>query len=841
MAGACYIHVLLMLLRFLATIVLFAVRPFSAAVMSFAVRPFAAVVRSFAVRMLPFAVAVRSFVVRPFVAVVLSTAVTLMCATLPSALAISCSAAMGDDMNCTAFVVYRPQRGDTFDDVVRRFAQDPVVNRYPFRNDSGPDNDLLLLFPVACSCNESRRQYETDLFYTVQSGDTLSRIADREYDSLISISDMVKVNGISVEDFIDVAWRLKIAIRCACNSSSAGREFESYLTISSKSTSDTPSGVAQRFNTTVDAIQRVNGLFGSDFVDFEGPLIVPTHRIFHREPSAPDSLVSSSSIPIPMTPCVPTTVLPSLPTPVSPVWPSAVTSPPPSLTISMSRSQSRPSASTSRIVPAWLWGLIAVPVVMFVAICALIVYIVRQFPRELSCRTCGPAFGLSQQCQHQGPAYGIDDRDKVKGLKAAKRPRQHYTPDKRWRGVKNMDDQACRRKEASGCAFVNGCGGGGGKKLGKGGGGKRGRQGVRREIKWQSGKHKTLEEDGRKFVIFSLKELEEATDGFSSDSKIGRGSSCEVFYAQLRGREVAIKRMRLAWRREFQKELKILSQVHHRHLVELIGFCTHGYLLLVYEYCHQGTLSSHLHSPDACGGPLDWRTRVQIALDAAQALLYIHDQVCPAYIHCDIKSVNILLDRDLRGKVADFGVTKLIRPEGESGGSAISGDPRKPRKKKDTVSTKVAGTWGYMAPEYMIYGEVTPSSDVYSFGVVLLELIAGQRAILPRERVAAAAASELAPQPPSIPKTLASSVAPLIKQMTSAEEVSVIVDPQLGIAYPRDLTFELARVAAQCVELEPEDRPNMRRIVYVLDETLETYLMRSLHADYEISIDSVPV
>ncbi|GBG87053.1 lysin motif receptor-like kinase (LysM-RLK) [Chara braunii] len=777
-----------------------------------------------------------------------ATALMSMSAILSSAVGIPCSVAMGDDKNCTAFVAYRPRRADTWHDLAIRFAQDPVINPYPILIHGGSDNDLLTLlslFPVPCSCNESRRQFETDIFYTVETGDSLSGIAYLKYESLLSVADMVQANGVSDPDYVRVGWRLKIAIRCACNSSSsAGRDFDSYITYCPNSTFETPADVAQRFNTTVAAIRTVNGIVGPRFDLFDRdnrPLVIPTHRIFQR-PSAPP------------------------PVDATPVMPSVATPPAPS--VSGPRSRSSFAVSSSQIALSVLSALV---VVIFGVICALIVCFVRQLRLA---RSTGARFGLCLRLRPSAPR-GIGDREVDK---ATRRPRQCYPlppppPPPPQRVKRGRDEEVILHKfdcgEAAagravaevGCCEANDVGRagaeGGGRRGGMGGGG--GGGGVRRDhIK----RHKCetdnkvinnldlseLEKEGRKFIVFSREELEQASNGFSSDNQIGRGSSCRVFYAQLRDREVAIKRMRLVWRRQFQKELRILSQVHHRHLVELIGFCTEQYLFLVYEYCHQGTLSSHLHSPDTCGGPLDWRTRVQIALDAAQALLYIHDRVHPAYVHCDIKSLNILLDRDLRGKVADFGVIKLIMPEGESLAAA---GLRHSRKKNGTLSTKFAGTWGYMAPEYMIYGEVTPSCDVYSFGVVLLELITGQRAILPRERLAAAENSELAThvtQPPTLPATLASSVAPLIKQMTAAEDVSAIVDPRLDIAYPTDLTLQLARLAAQCVELEPDDRPEMKRVVYVLDETLSLAISRVCSSNTDdkmlavrIAQDSIPV
>ncbi|GBG80031.1 hypothetical protein CBR_g30400 [Chara braunii] len=130
-----------------------------------------------------------------------------------------------------------------------------------------------------------------------------------------------------------------------------------------------------------------------------------------------------------------------------------------------------------------------------------------------------------------------------------------------------------------------------------------------------------------------------------------------------------------------------------------------------------GTLSQHLHNPANYGyKPLRWNERVQIALDAARALEYIHEHTTPRYVHRDIKSNNILLDKNMRAKVADFGLTKLIR-ENSDGNS----------------QTRLVGTFGYMAPEYARFGEISTKVDVYAFGVVLLELVSGKEAIVQRD------------------------------------------------------------------------------------------------------------
>lgn len=213
-----------------------------------------------------------------------------------------------------------------------------------------------------------------------------------------------------------------------------------------------------------------------------------------------------------------------------------------------------------------------------------------------------------------------------------------------------------------------------------------------------------------KSVEFSYEELAKATDDFSLANKIGQGGFGAVYYAELRGEKAAIKKMDMQASKEFFAELKVLTHVHHLNLVRLIGYCVDGSLFLVYEYIENGNLSQHLRGSEK--DPLPWSTRVQIALDSARGLEYIHEHTVPVYIHRDIKSANILIDKNFRGKVADFGLTKLT----EVGGASLP--------------TRLVGTFGYMPPEYAQYGDVSPKVDVYALGVVLYELISAKEAIV---------------------------------------------------------------------------------------------------------------
>ncbi|GBG74007.1 hypothetical protein CBR_g17717 [Chara braunii] len=210
---------------------------------------------------------------------------------------------------------------------------------------------------------------------------------------------------------------------------------------------------------------------------------------------------------------------------------------------------------------------------------------------------------------------------------------------------------------------------------------------------------------------FTLREMQKATDEFNGSNIVGEGSYGKVYKGRLSsGAEVAIKRAdpeRRSGTYEFQNEVKLLSRVRHRHLVRLIGYCkTNAEQILVYEFMAGGSLRKHLEAADV--PPIDWQQRLKIAIDAAKGLYYLHVAASPPIIHRDIKPGNILLDKDMTAKVADFGMSRDIEMS------------------ETHVTTRLAGTFGYWDPLYLHTHHLTTKSDVYSFGVVLMELITGK-------------------------------------------------------------------------------------------------------------------
>ncbi|KAK9063977.1 hypothetical protein SSX86_017849 [Deinandra increscens subsp. villosa] len=287
---------------------------------------------------------------------------------------------------------------------------------------------------------------------------------------------------------------------------------------------------------------------------------------------------------------------------------------------------------------------------------------------------------------------------------------------------------------------------------------------------------------------FTFRELATATQNFKDANLIGEGGFGSVYKGRLEsGKVVAVKQLNLnglQGHQEFIVEVLMLSLLRHSNLVTLIGFCTDGdQRLLVYEYMPLGSLENHLFDLEPDQEPLDWHTRLKIAVGAARGLEYLHCKANPPVIYRDLKSSNILLDNDFNPKLSDFGLAKL----GPVGANTH-------------VSTRVMGTFGYCAPDYAMSGKLTTKSDIYSFGVVLLELITGRKAI------------DMTKQPGE--QNLVSWSRPFLKDR---KKFVLLVDPMLQGRVPVRSVHHVVAVTAMCLQEQANFRPLIGDIVVALE------------------------
>ncbi|CAL5064751.1 unnamed protein product [Urochloa decumbens] len=282
---------------------------------------------------------------------------------------------------------------------------------------------------------------------------------------------------------------------------------------------------------------------------------------------------------------------------------------------------------------------------------------------------------------------------------------------------------------------------------------------------------------------FTYKELESFTDNF--ERLIGQGGFGLVYYGHLEdGGMVAVKVRSESSSHGLDEFLaESLTKVHHRNIVSLVGYCWEkNHLALVYEYMSQGNLYDHLRGKNAAVETLNWRTRVRIVLDAAQGLDYLHNGCSPPIIHRDVKSSNILLDRNLQAKIADLGLSKRYLSDTQT-----------------HISSTAAGTAGYMDPEYYLTGRTTESSDVYSFGVILLEVATGE--------------------PPLVPGH--GHIAQRVKQRIAAGDIASIADTRLGGAYDVSSMWMVVDTAMACTaDAAGAKRPSMADVVAQLKDSL---------------------
>ncbi|BAS79962.1 cold-responsive protein kinase 1 isoform X1 [Oryza sativa Japonica Group] len=283
--------------------------------------------------------------------------------------------------------------------------------------------------------------------------------------------------------------------------------------------------------------------------------------------------------------------------------------------------------------------------------------------------------------------------------------------------------------------------------------------------------------------LFSYREIRAATNNFDDGNKIGRGGFGTVYKGTFEdGTAFAAKVLSAESEQginEFLTEIESITEAKHANLVRLLGCCVQRQnRILIYEYVENNSLDNALQGSAAGVTDLSWSTRSDICMGVAKGLSYLHEEHEPSIVHRDIKASNVLLDRNYIPKIGDFGIAKLF-PDNVS-----------------HVSTRVIGTTGYMAPEYVVHGQLTKKADVYSFGVLILEIISGRR----------------------MSQTIRSGMFLVRQAWMLHEQGSLLdmVDPSMKGGYPEEEALKFIKVALACTQAKPCSRPTMRQVVKLL-------------------------
>lgn len=312
--------------------------------------------------------------------------------------------------------------------------------------------------------------------------------------------------------------------------------------------------------------------------------------------------------------------------------------------------------------------------------------------------------------------------------------------------------------------------------------------------------------------LYSLQELVSATSNFEPDNLVGKGGSSYVYRGCLPdGKELAVKILKPSENviKEFVQEIEIITTLHHENIISISGFCLEGnHLLLAYDFLSRGSLEENLHGNKKDCSAFGWQERYKVAVGVAKALDYLHKGCARAVIHRDVKSSNILLSDDFEPQLSDFGLA--------SWGSSSS----------HITCTDVAGTFGYLAPEYFMHGKVTDKVDVYAFGVVLLELLSNRKPINHES--------------PKGHESLIMWATPILK----GGKFSQLLDPSLGSECDDCQIKRMALAATLCLRRVPKLRPHISLILKLLhgDEEVTRWAEQEVNAPQELDgFDEGPV
>nr|XP_029120941.1 cysteine-rich receptor-like protein kinase 6 [Elaeis guineensis] len=315
-------------------------------------------------------------------------------------------------------------------------------------------------------------------------------------------------------------------------------------------------------------------------------------------------------------------------------------------------------------------------------------------------------------------------------------------------------------------------------------------------------------------LLFDLSTIGTATNNFSDTNKLGEGGFGSVYKGVLpNSQEIAVKRLSAGSKQgllEFKNEVVFLAKLQHRNLVRLLGFCLeHEEMLLVYEFLYNTSLDKFLFDPMK-NRLLDWGRRYNIIEGIARGLLYLHQDSPLKIIHRDLKTNNVLLDQYMNPKISDFGLAKLFDEDKTRG-----------------IASRIAGTYGYMAPEYAIHGHISTKSDVFSFGVLVLEIVTGRRIT------------------DFTGSGYAANLLSYAWKHWNAGKALHLMDRSLGDQYDRQEASRCIHMGLLCVQEDRTKRPSMELVVLMLSghsvtvstPSVPAYLVQG-SATTEVDVDS---
>uniref|UniRef100_I1QBB9 Serine/threonine-protein kinase n=1 Tax=Oryza glaberrima TaxID=4538 RepID=I1QBB9_ORYGL len=290
-----------------------------------------------------------------------------------------------------------------------------------------------------------------------------------------------------------------------------------------------------------------------------------------------------------------------------------------------------------------------------------------------------------------------------------------------------------------------------------------------------------------KSTLLSLASLQVATDNFHESNKIGEGGFGAVYKGILHGQEVAVKRMAKGSNQgleELKNELVLVAKLHHRNLVRLVGFCLdEGERLLIYEYMSNKSLDTFLFDAEQ-KRKLDWAVRFKIIEGIARGLQYLHQDSQKKIVHRDMKASNILLDADMNPKIGDFGLARLFGQD-----------------QTREVTSRIAGTFGYMPPEYVLRGQYSTKSDVFSFGILVIEIVTGRRRN----------------SGPYLSEQNDEDILSIVWRHWEEGAIAEMIDHSLGRNYSETEVLKCVNIGLLCVQQNPVDRPTMADVMILLN------------------------